>query len=213
MAYEKSGRVRDALLAEGLNAYSCDLLPSETDTDRHFQGDAFKTIYDNLDDLCFLGAHYPCDYLAVSGMHWTARGLRDPKLTEKAIEDVEALWKVIQTVGAGYIENPISVLSTRSILGKPTQIIQPWMFGEDASKSTCLWIHGLPKLRPTKMVEPRIVNGKKRWGNQTDSGQNRLGPSKTRKSDRSRTYLGIAAAMAAQWGPILKDRTNADGED
>jgi hypothetical protein len=85
---------------------------------------------------------------------------------------------------------------------KPDQIIQPYQFGDDASKSTCLWLKNLPELTPTGYYPPRIVNGKKRWGNQTDSGQNRLPPSETRAELRSKTFPGIAAAMASQWGGI-----------
>lgn len=96
------------------------------------------------------------------------------------------------------IENPISCISSR--IRKPDQIIQPWQFGEDASKATCLWLKGLPPLVPTSLVEPRMVEGKPRWGNQTDSGQNKLGPSEDRWKERSRTFQGIANAFADQWG-------------
>lgn len=98
------------------------------------------------------------------------------------------------------LENPIGCISTR--IRKPDQTIQPWQFGHDASKATCLWLKNLPTLKPTQEVAPRIVNGRKRWGNQTDSGQNRLGPSDDRWKIRSETYAGIADAMAAQWGPL-----------
>lgn len=141
-------------------------------------------------------AHPPCTYLAVSGMHWTRRGLRDPKLTEDALTFVQALMEApIERIA---LENPVSVISSR--IRKPHQIIQPWMFGDDASKKTCLWLKGLPKLVPTDIVEPRIVDGRKRWGNQTGSGQNKLGPSPDRWKIRSATYPGIAQAMAEQWG-------------
>jgi hypothetical protein len=96
------------------------------------------------------------------------------------------------------VENPVGCISTR--IRKPDQIIQPWQFGEDASKATCLWLSGLPKLVPTGHVAPRMVNGKPRWANQTDSGQNKLGPSDDRWKLRSATYPGIANAMATQWG-------------
>jgi len=128
-------------------------------------------------------------------MHWTRRGLRDPKLTEDALTFVQALMEApIERIA---LENPVSVISSR--IRKPDQIIQPWMFGNDASKKTCLWLKGLPKLVPTDIVEPRIVDGRKRWGNQTGSGQNKLGPSPDRWKIRSATYQGIADAMASQW--------------
>jgi hypothetical protein len=150
-------------------------------------------------------------------MHWTTRGLRDPKLTEDALDFVQRLMSA--PIAKIAIENPVSVISSR--IRKPDQILNPYQFGEDASKKTCLWLKGLPLLRPTEFIEPRMVccgvevpnadnhacpncNGTKvarpRWGNQTDSGQNKLGPSDDRWKERSRTYEGIANAMAAQWG-------------
>lgn len=96
------------------------------------------------------------------------------------------------------VENPIGCISTR--VRKPDQIIHPHQFGSDASKSTCLWLNGLPLLVPTEHVAPRMVEGRKRWANQTDSGQNKLPPSEDRWKIRSETYPGIAQAMATQWG-------------
>jgi site-specific DNA-cytosine methylase len=170
---------------------SCDLLPSEQPGPHH-QGDV-RELLDQKWDL--LIAHPPCTYLSVSGMHWTTRGLRDPKLTEDALDFVRLFMDApIERIA---IENPVSVISSR--IRKPDQIIQPYQFGHDASKKTCLWLKNLPALRPTEMIGPRIVNGRPRWGNQTDSGQNKLPPSKDRWKLRSKTYEGIANAMAAQW--------------
>jgi len=114
---------------------------------------------------------------------------------------------VFNLMGEGFIEHNIPKIALENPIGrissayrKPDQIIQPYMFGDDASKSTCLWLKNLPLLTPTNYVEPRIINGKNRWANQTDSGQNRLGPSETRAKERSKTYQGIAEAMAEQWG-------------
>lgn len=145
-------------------------------------------------------SHPPCTYLSVSGMHWTRRGLRDPQLTEDALEFVRLLMDAPCAHVA--VENPVSVISSR--IRKPDQIVHPWMFGHDASKATCLWLRGLPALTPTQQVEPRIVNGRKRWANQTDSGQNRLGPSPDRWAKRAATYDGIARAMAEQWTAYLE---------
>jgi len=193
VACEYSGVVRDAFLRAGHYALSCDLLPCEsTASGDHYQGDV-RDVLDHGWDLMI--AHPPCTYLSVSGMHWTKRGLRDPKLTEDALGFVRALMNApIESIA---IENPVSVISSR--IRKPDQIVQPWQFGHDASKKTCLWLKNLPPLRPTSIIEPRIVNGRKRWGNQTDSGQNRLAPSADRWKIRSATYQGIADAMAAQW--------------
>ena len=192
VACEYSGTVRDAFIAAGHDAMSCDLLPSDA-PGPHYLGDVRDVLGDGWDLMI---AHPPCTYLAVSGMHRTARGLRDPQLTEDALEFVRLL--LAAPVPRIAVENPVSVISTR--IRRPDQIIQPWQYGHDASKTTCLWLHGLPALRPTQIVEPRIVDGRKRWGNQTDTGQNRLSPSPDRWKLRSATFPGIAAAMAAQWG-------------
>jgi site-specific DNA-cytosine methylase len=191
IACESSGVVRDAFRARGHFAMSCDLLSAERPGPHH-QGDV-RELLDQEWDL--LIAHPPCTYLSVSGMHWTTRGLRDPKLTEDALDFVRLFMDApIERIA---IENPVSVISSR--IRKPDQIIQPYQFGHDASKKTCLWLKNLPLLTPTQMVEPRIVGGKARWANQTDSGQNKLPPSKDRWRLRSKTYEGIADAMAAQW--------------
>lgn len=192
VACEYSGRVRDAFLRNGHEAMSCDLLPTDVDGP-HYQGDVFDIIGDGWDLMI---AHPPCTYLSVSGMHWTTRGLRDPQLTEDALEFVKKLMSA--PIAKIAIENPISVISSR--IRKPDQIITPYQFGHDASKKTCLWLKNLPLLRQTNFVEPRIVNGRPRWGNQTDSGQNKLAPSADRWKVRSETYEGIADAMANQWG-------------
>jgi hypothetical protein len=196
VACEYSGRVRDAFLKAGHYAMSCDLLPCDSGASGdHYQGDV-RDILENGWDLMI--AHPPCTYLSVSGMHWTTRGLRDPQLTEDALDFVRLLMDApIKRIA---VENPVSVISSR--IRKPDQIIMPYQFGHDASKKTCLWLENLPPLRPTNFVEPRIVNGKPRWGNQTDSGQNKLAPSDDRWKVRSETFQGIADAMASQWGAL-----------
>lgn len=192
VACEYSGAVRDAFIARGHEALSCDLLPTDS-PGPHYQGDVTDIINDGWD---LMVAHPPCTYLSVSGMHWTTRGLRDPKLTEDALDFVKLLLNA--PIPRIALENPVSVISSR--IRKPDQIVTPYMFGHDASKKTCLWLKNLPPLQATLMVEPRIVDGKKRWGNQTDSGQNKLAPSADRWKIRSETYKGIAEAMASQWG-------------
>ena len=211
---EYSGRVRQAFRDMGHDAWPCDLLPSDDDSKYHIQGDVLWLLSDRWDLAIF---HPPCTYLSVSGMHWTVSGKRDPKLTEESLEFVRRLMDA--PIPRIAIENPVSVISSR--IRKPDQIIQPYMFGDDASKKTCLWLKGLPLLKPTNMVKPRMVccdavvesgdkygcancNGVRaalpRWGNQCDSGQNKLGPSSDRWKLRSYTYAGIASAMAEQWG-------------
>lgn len=159
-----------------------------------------------------------CTYLCASGLHWNKRRPERALLTEAALEFVRLL------MGADIpkiaIENPVGCISSR--IRQPDQIIQPFQFGEDASKGTCLWLKGLPKLRHTQYCPPRMVcscgivyryedefkhgcptcgagNARPRWANQTDSGQNKIAPGPQRATNRARTYPGIAAAMAAQW--------------
>lgn len=189
VACEYSGVVRDAFRARGHDAMSCDLLPTDA-PGPHYQGDVFDVINDGWD---LMVAHPPCTYLSVSGMHWTTRGLRDPQLTEDALAFVQRLMDApIERIA---IENPVSIISSR--IRKPDQIIQPWWFGHDASKRTCLWLKNLPLLTSTDMLPG---DAKTRRANQTASGQNKLPPSKDRWKIRSATYKGIADAMAAQWG-------------
>lgn len=250
VACEYSGTVRDAFAALGHDAWSCDLLPTER-PGQHYVGDVRDMLHAAQWDLMI--AHPPCTYLSVSGMHWTTRGLRDPKLTEDALDFVRLLMDA--PIPRICVENPISVISSR--IRKPEQIIQPWQFGDDASKKTCLWLKGLPQLEHTVIVPParykrvafaadmlececcgepfcpecndhyadctcpgpmqdelfyKTVDGvlfaseadglKPLWANQTPSGQNKLGPSPDRWKERSKTYQGIADAMAAQWGDL-----------
>jgi hypothetical protein len=196
IACEYSGRVREAFRRLGHDVWSCDLLQSDDNSPQHIQGDVMYLLGHDRWDMMI--AHPPCTYLSVSGMHWTARGLRDPKLTEDALLFVQALLSA--DIPRICLENPVSVISTR--IRKPDQIIQPWQYGHNASKKTCLWLKGLPLLQSTGIIEPTIVNGKKRYGNQTASGQNKLAPSLDRWKIRSTTYQGIADAMAAQWGEL-----------
>jgi hypothetical protein len=192
VACEYSGTVRDAFLARGHDAMSCDLLPTDA-PGPHYQGDVFDVIGDGWDLMI---AHPPCTYLSVSGLHWNKRVPGRAAKTEDALNFV---WRLMNApIARIAVENPVSCISSR--IRKPDQIVQPHEYGHDASKATCLWLFDLPKLVPTQRVEPRIVDGKARWGNQTDSGQNKLAPSADRWKLRSTTFSGIAAAMAAQWG-------------
>lgn len=190
VACEFSGVVRDAFRALGHNAWSCDLLPSDADITHHIQADANMVL--NYPMRAYAGqpsqwdlliAHPPCRYLAVSGARWFAQ--RSAEQLD-AIAFAEMLWTANAPRIA--IENPIGMLSTRSVLGKPTQIVQPWQFGHGETKATCLWLKGLPKLTPTAIVDgrtPRVHHEP---------------PSKNRWKRRSITYQGIAKAMAEQWG-------------
>lgn len=190
VACEFSGIVCRAFREHGHEAYSCDLLPADPYNPHHIQADV-REFLDRGWDLMI--AHPPCTHLSVSGARWFKDKLAEQ---EDALEFVRFL--MLADIPRICIENPVGIISTR--ICKPSQIIQPYNFGHDASKKTCLWLKNLPLLLPTKFVPPREVNGKARWSNQTDSGQNRLGPSEDRWAKRSVTYLGIAEAMAEQWG-------------
>jgi hypothetical protein len=179
VACEYSGRVRDAFIAAGHEAVSCDLLPTEVDGP-HYCGSVEDIIGDGWD---LMVAHPPCTYLAASGARWWSG---------RRAEQADALAFVRLLLDAPIdriaLENPIGCISTR--IRKPEQIIHPWQFGHGETKTTCLWLKGLPPLVPTDVVdgrEPRV---------------HRMPESKDRWKERSRTYTGIAAAMAAQWGEL-----------
>ena len=192
IACEFSGVVRDAFAARGHDAWSCDLLPSET-PGNHYQGDVRDMIgrgYGWEWDL--LIAHPPCTHLSVSGARW---------FRDKLPEQQEALDFVRLLLDAPVpriaLENPVSIISTR--IRKPDQIVQPWMFGHGETKATCLWLKNLPPLEPTDVVEGR--EGRV-W---------KMPPSPDRWKERSRTYQGIASAMAEQWGIFDQYRRNNMG--
>lgn len=195
VACEFSGTVRDAFAARGHDAVSCDLLPSKK-PGNHIQGSVLDhDIAHGGWDLVI--AHPDCTFLTVSANAWAGEDWRiEARLA--AMHFVRALWAF--PCPRVCIENPIGVLGT--FWRKADQIIQPHEYGHDASKQTCLWLRGLPQLKPTRNVPPRIVEGKPRWGNQTDSGQNKLAPSDDRWMLRAETYQGIAEAMADQWGGL-----------
>ena len=180
VACEYSGRVRDAFRRHGHDAMSCDLLPTES-PGPHYQGPIEDVLNDGWD---LMVAHPPCTYLARSGMHWTTRGLRDPQLTEDALDFVRLL--MAAPIDRWCIENPISIISCR--IRKPDQTIQPWEYGHGETKATCLWLHNLPRLRPTDCVEGR------------EERVLLMPPGPDRWKERSRTFEGVAQAMGDQWG-------------
>lgn len=178
VACEYSGRVRDAFAARGWDAWSCDLLPSDVETGQHYQGPVEDLLGESWDMLI---AHPPCTHLAVSGARW---------FKDKQVKQAEALAFVQLLLDAPVeriaLENPVSIISSR--IRKPTQIIQPWQFGHGETKTTCLWLKNLPLLQPTQVVGGR------------EAKVHRMSPSPDRWKERSRTYTGIANAMAQQWG-------------
>ena len=217
IACEYSGRTRDAFIRAGFDAMSCDLLPTET-PGPHYQGDVRDILNKGWDLLI---AHPDCTYLTCSA-EWaykdgpyhqqvkpeTLVGAERRAERERALEFVRLLFK--SPIRHKAIENPRGVISTR--IRPASQYIQPHEYGHDASKITGLWLEGLPLLVPTCRVPPRMVNGRPRWANQTDSGQNKLTPGPDRWKERARTYEGWSAAMADQWGRFLRGNI-ADHEE
>ena len=188
VACEFSGRVRDAFAAAGHDAWSCDLLPSET-PGQHYEGDVRDILGDGWD---LMVAHPPCTYLAYSGARWFA---------QRQTEQAEAIAFVRELLAAPVpriaLENPAGILGRH--IRRHDQVIEPYHYGHGERKATCLWLHNLPRLQPTDRVpgrEPRVhrmVKHPDRW------------------KDRSRTYPGIAAAMADQWGTTLAAGVTAGG--
>ena len=179
VACEYSGRVRDAFIEMGHEAWSCDLLPTDT-PGPHYLADVRHVLNHGWDLMI---AHPPCTHLAVSGARW---------FKERVQEQAEALEFVRLLMAAPIpsiaVENPISIISSK--IRKPDQVIQPWQFGHGETKATCLWLKNLPKLTPTNIVDGR------------ENRIHRMPPSADRWKKRSETYQGIASAMAQQWGAI-----------
>ena len=193
IACEYSGIVRDSFRSRGVFSVSCDLLPTEK-PGYHYQGDVRDILNDGWDMLI---AFPPCTHLCSSGARWMAEKRKDGR-QKKALEFVRCLLGApIKHIA---LENPVGVISTH--IRKPEQIIQPWQFGHGETKKTCLWLKNLPPLSPTKIVEGRE---QRIW---------RLPPSQDRWKIRSKTFQGIADAMAAQWAyyeskqlPLFKQQT------
>lgn len=185
VACEFSGIVRDAFRSLGHDAWSCDLLPTESKPEFHFQQDLFDSLgkWQLSEDWDLIIAHPPCTHLAVSGARW---------FETKQVEQRKAIWFFQACVDAPArmvaVENPIGIMST--IYRKADQIIQPWQFGHGETKATCLWLKGLPKLRATNIVLGR------------EARVHKEPPSPDRWKNRSRTLPGIAKAMAEQWGNV-----------
>lgn len=179
VACEYSGRVRDAFKAQGHDAWSCDILPTEV-PGNHIQADVLDVLRDGWDLMI---AHPPCTHLAVSGARHFAEK-RASGVQQEALEFVRALLNA--PIDRICLENPVSIISTK--IRKPDQIIQPWQHGHGETKSTCLWLKGLPLLEPTNIVAGR------------EARIHKMAPSPDRWKERSRTYEGIALAMAEQWG-------------
>lgn len=200
VACEYSATVRDAFRARGFDAWSCDILPTEGDPRWHFKGDVLKIL-----DPAFIGrwdlliAHPPCTHLAVSGARWFKDKLPEQR---EALAFVRALLDA--PIAHIALENPVSIISSR--IRKPDQTFQPWQHGHGEVKRTCLWLKNLPKLKPSNVVEGR------------EARVHKMPPGPDRWKERSRTFQGVADAMADQWGDYLLNsrkhplRQNAEGQ-
>lgn len=228
---ECSGRIREEFRKRGYDAVSCDLKPAEDGSRHHIQADILSQLGKGWPLVI---AHPPCPRMALSGALRLYRGGRrrngrDPAKWRELDESALFFSQIFKYTPKGTklcVENPRQHghATRRHGQGTGTQSIQPYQFGDDASKLTVLWLRGLPELQPTKYFEPRLICREckagnayglhrcwacdceqllPRWSNQTDSGQNRLAPSEHRSADRVRTYPGIAVAMAEQWGSLL----------
>jgi len=192
VACEYSGVVRRAFIARGCDAWSCDLLPSEDGSNRHIRGDARDLLHDGWDLL--MVAHPPCTRLCNSGVRWLhtpppgkTAGQMELELREGAAL-FSAFWNA--PIPRVAVENPVMHGHAKRLIenyAEPAQSVQPWQFGHGETKRTCLWLRGLPPLKPTNVVEGR------------EQRVHRMSPSPTRWKERSRFYPGIAAAMAEQW--------------
>lgn len=190
VACESSGRVRDAFIALGHEALSCDLKPTEV-PGPHYQGDVFDVIDFQWDLGIF---HFPCTDSSVSGAkHFATKKLDGRYYASNALWLKG--WRLAAHIPSVCFEHPVSVIS--SLFRKPDQVIQPWQFGHGETKSTCLWLRGLPKLTPTNLVEGR------------EARVHKMAPGPERATERSRTYQGIADAMAAQWGAYIEKQRAA----
>ena len=225
---EQFGRLREAFRSRGHDAWSCDLEPARDGSPHHFQCDVLTVLgmHHGIShpnpyrwDLAIF--HPDCTYQTNSAAWAYSDGPYHQKVKpgtlvgaarRAAREESSAFILKLWNCGVPRIaiENPVGNLC--NVLGK-SQMVQPYEFGDDASKGTCLWLKNLPLLRPTKFVNPRIVNGRPRWSNQTDGGQNKLPPSEDRAMQRAATYPGIADAMADQWSRYVSRETQVPERD
>lgn len=182
VACEFSGRVREAFARLGADAWSCDIRPTEI-PGQHIEGDVLPILDQGWD---LMVCHPPCTHLAISGAH----AFEQKRADGRQQEALDFVWTLLQApIPRIALENPVSIIST--VFGEPTQVVNPYWFGEPYPKRTCLWLKNLPPLVPTDMVEPE------------ESEILAIGPRKSRDMDRSRTYQGMANAMADQWFPSL----------
>lgn len=222
IGYSACPLTREAFEAQGHDVWTCDLLPARDGSEKHLRMDVWRALLSYKWDMAVL--HPMCTYLTVSaawaysdpdyvkypgaGYHQKVKPgtLVGAERRAAQAEELENFRRLLALPFPVAIENPARSYVCTAIR-KPDQCVQPYEFGDDASKLTGFWLTGgIPKLVPTVHVMPRYVNGLPRWSNQTDSGQNRLAPGEDRWLERSKTYPGIAAAMGEQWGKWLHEK-------
>jgi hypothetical protein len=198
---EESQTITKTFREAGLEAYSCDLLPTRGNPEWHLEQDVVDVIPLIQWDLIIL--HPECTAMALSGNRWYSKGMPHHYKRLEAVAWTLRVWEMAKLHSQrAALENPVGVLFQN--IPERVQYIQPWEFGEDASKKTGFALHNLPSLLPTDVLT------RERYANQTASGQNKLGPSLTRKRDRSKTYQGIASAIVNQWGGLLQTGGKTD---
>jgi site-specific DNA-cytosine methylase len=209
IACEYSGVVREAFAKLGHDAMSCDLLPTEQ-PGNHYQGDVRDVLYENWDMVI---AHPPCTFLSVAGNRWFNEERYGDKALSRKAERIEAanFFKIFTDINCEKvaIENPIGFMS--NAYQKPDQIIHPYFFGDPERKATCLWLKGLEKLVSTNIVQPEIITYKNGKGTDSPWHLNSLSlPAEERRKVRSKTFQGIADAMASQWGGNIHQKEQQD---
>ncbi|WP_315075569.1 hypothetical protein [Acinetobacter guillouiae] len=209
IACEYSGVVREAFAKLGHDAMSCDLLPTEQ-PGNHYQGDVRDVLYENWDMVI---AHPPCTFLSVAGNRWFNEERYGDKALSRKAERIEAanFFKIFTDINCEKvaIENPIGFMS--NAYQKPDQIIHPYFFGDPERKATCLWLKGLEKLVSTNIVQPEIITYKNGKGTDSPWHLNSLSlPADERRKVRSKTFQGIADAMASQWGGYIQQKEQQD---
>ena len=202
IACEFSGRVREAFRSRGHDAWSADLLPTEIPGPHRIMSghkDLHDLLYNEFWDLVI--GHPPCQRLTIAASWYIKRNDLDDEVHQAANFFNMILYCPALRVA---VENPVQNSFAKQWIRDPDQTIQPYQFGDNARKATCLWLRNLPKLRPSKYIQPVLTPFGPRWGNQAiQSGSFQQGPSAHRQRDRSRTFAGIADAMARQWSPCL----------
>ncbi|MBJ9902050.1 DNA cytosine methyltransferase [Acinetobacter bereziniae] len=209
IACEYSGVVREAFAKLGHDAMSCDLLPTEQ-PGNHYQGDVRDVLYENWDMVI---AHPPCTFLSVAGNRWFNEERYGDKALSRKVERVAAanFFKIFTDINCEKvaIENPIGFMS--NAYQKPDQIIHPYFFGDPERKATCLWLKGLEKLVATNIVQPEIITYKNGKGTDSPWHLNSLRlPAEERRKVRSKTFQGVADAMASQWGGNIHQKEQQD---